>query len=85
MNKKVNNIINIVKLSQGNISNYLIALEVDKGSLENEEQMNNYRKIVRGVIKKMIRDERMLMIAEDSNHDNERILKIHPNLDINVI
>lgn len=47
--------------------------------------MNNYRKIVRGVIKKMIRDERMLMIEEDSKNDNERILKMHPNLDVNLI
>lgn len=57
----------------------MVSLEVEKGTIESEEQNNNYRKIVKGVIKKMIRDERMLMVEEDSQDDNEKVLKMHPN------
>jgi hypothetical protein len=37
------------------------------------------KKIINAVIKKLIREERVLMIVEDSIDPSERILKIHPN------
>lgn len=37
------------------------------------------KKLVNAVIKKLIKEERMLMIVEDSNDLSKRILQIHPN------
>ena len=37
------------------------------------------RKLVNAVIKKFIREERMLMIVEDSNDLTKRMLQMHPN------
>ncbi len=37
------------------------------------------RKIINAVIKKMIKEERMLMIVEDSNDLTKRMLQMHPN------
>jgi hypothetical protein len=37
------------------------------------------RKLVNAVIKKFIKEERMLMIVEDSNDLTKRILQMHPN------
>lgn len=47
--------------------------------LNTEEQERNFRKIVRAVIKKMIKTERMLLVDEDNLDENERVLRIHPN------
>jgi len=44
--------------------------------MEETEQM---RKLVNAVIKKFIKEERMLMIVEDSNDLTKRILQMHPN------
>lgn len=45
-------------------------------TIEESEQM---KKLVNAVIKKFIREERMLMIVEDSNDHSKRKLQIHPN------
>ena len=37
------------------------------------------KKLVNAVIKKFIKEERMLMIVEDSNDLTKRILQMHPN------
>jgi hypothetical protein len=37
------------------------------------------KKIINAVIKKLIREERVLMIVEDHIDPSQRILKIHPN------
>lgn len=37
------------------------------------------KKIINAVIKKLIREERVLMIVEDSGNPAERILRLHPN------
>jgi hypothetical protein len=37
------------------------------------------RKVINAVIKKMIKEERMLMVVEDSNDHAKKILQIHPN------
>jgi hypothetical protein len=57
-------------MTQGNIINYLISLEVDKGLINSEDDERNYRKIVRAVIKRMIKGERMLMVMEDNTDEN---------------
>lgn len=37
------------------------------------------KKLINAVIKKFIREERMLMIVEDSNDLSKRIIQLHPN------
>jgi hypothetical protein len=37
------------------------------------------KKLINAVIKKFIREERMLMIIEDSNDLSKRIIQMHPN------
>lgn len=66
-------------MTQANIINYMISLEVEKGLINSEDEEKNYRKIVRAVIKKMIKEERMLMVVEDNVEENERKLAVHSN------
>jgi hypothetical protein len=37
------------------------------------------KKILNAVVKKLIKEERILMVVEDSNNPMEKILKLHPN------
>jgi len=37
------------------------------------------KKIFNAVIKKLIKEERMLMVVEDSNDLSKKMLQIHPN------
>ena len=37
------------------------------------------KKIFNAVIKKLIKEERMLMVVEDSNDLGKKMLEIHPN------
>jgi len=37
------------------------------------------KKLINAVIKKFVREERMLLIVEDSNDLSKRMLQIHPN------
>jgi hypothetical protein len=37
------------------------------------------KKILNAVIKKLIREERMLMVLEESNDPSKRLLGLHPN------
>lgn len=41
--------------------------------------MNQMKKLVNAIIKKLVREERMLMIVEDDQDLAKRILKLHPN------
>jgi hypothetical protein len=59
-----------VKLTQGNLINYVVTLEYDKNMLNTEEQELNFRKIVRAVIKKLLKSERTLMVEEDNPDEN---------------
>jgi hypothetical protein len=43
------------------------------------DQSNEMKKIINAVIKKMIKEERMLMVVEDSNDLTKKMLQIHPN------
>jgi hypothetical protein len=37
------------------------------------------KKVINAIIKKMIKEERMLMVVEDSNDPSKKMLQIHPN------
>lgn len=37
------------------------------------------RKVINAIIKKLIREEHMLMVVEDSNDLTKKILQVHPN------
>jgi hypothetical protein len=43
------------------------------------EETEQLRKIINAVIKKMIREERMLMVVEDNTDLTLKMLQIHPN------
>lgn len=47
-------------------------------SVSSEEQ-SKLRKIGSAVIKKMVREERMLVVVEEGADDAHRLLRIHPN------
>lgn len=61
------------------MENYIIAIELQKGTISSEEHEKNLRKVIRAVIKKMVVGERMLMYADDGENEGEKVLKIHPN------
>ena len=76
---KVRNYEYLVELSQINIINYIIGMEVDKGEITEMVQQENLRKIIKAIIKKMIKDERMLMVQVEANREDDRLLRVHPN------
>jgi len=43
------------------------------------EESEHMKKLINAVIKKFIREERMLMIVEDSNDLTKKMLQLHPN------
>ena len=67
------------QLSQEDLCLFLLAVNFEKGLIESTEHSNEMRKVINAVIKKMIKEERMLMVVEDSNDLTKRILQIHPN------
>ena len=67
------------ELSQDSLSNYLLNLDLQDNMINSEEEANNMKKIFNAVIKKLIKDERMLMVVEDSNDLSKKMLQIHPN------
>ncbi len=54
-------------------------MNFERGLIESVDQSNEMKKIINAVIKKMIREERMLMVVEDSNDLTKKMLQIHPN------
>lgn len=59
--------------------NYLLSKLLEQGLISNVEETEQMKKLLNAVIKKFIREERMLMIVEDSNDQSKRILQKHPN------
>jgi lipid A disaccharide synthetase len=57
----------------------LLAVNFERGLIESMDQSNEMKKIINAVIKKMIKEERMLMVVEDSNDLTKKMLQIHPN------
>ena len=69
----------LAELSQDSLCNYLLNLDLQDNMINSEEEANNMKKIFNAVIKKLIKDERMLMVVEDSNDLSKKMLQIHPN------
>ena len=67
------------ELSQDSLCNYLLNLDLQDNMINSEEEANNMKKIFNAVIKKLIKDERMLMVVEDSYDLSKKMLQIHPN------
>ena len=57
----------------------MLAVNFERGLIESMDQSNEMKKIINAVIKKMIKEERMLMVVEDSNDLTKKMLQIHPN------
>lgn len=47
--------------------------------INSSEESVQMRKVINAIIKKLIREEHMLMVVEDSNDLTKKILQIHPN------
>lgn len=71
--------VTLVQIDQESLVNYLLGVRFEAGMIENEEQSKQMKKIINAVIKKLIREERVLMVVEDSTNPMEKILKLHPN------
>ena len=76
---RVSIFVTLVQIDQESLVNYLLGVRFEAGMIENEEQSKQMKKIINAVIKKLIREERVLMVVEDSTNPMEKILKLHPN------
>lgn len=54
-------------------------MRFDAGMIDNQEQSDQMKKVINAVIKKLIKEERMLMVVEDNDEHRLRLLKLHPN------
>lgn len=79
LNKIVHICLYLVQIDQEALVNYLLGVRFEAGMIENEEQSHQMKKIINAVIKKLIREERVLMVVVDSPNIGERILRLHPN------
>ena len=68
-----------IQIDQESLVSYLLGVNFDAGMVNSEEESNQMRKIINAVIKKLIREERVLMVVEDHENSAKRILRIHPN------
>lgn len=57
----------------------MLTVHLESGRIESREESTQMKKVINAIIKKLIREERMLMIVEDSNDLSKRILQLHPN------
>lgn len=53
--------------------------QFDRGTFTSMEESEQMKKLINAVIKKFIREERMLMIVEDNSDLTKRIIQMHPN------
>ena len=58
--------------------NYLITTHYENG-MKTEEEAKHIRKVINAVVKKLMKEERMIMIVEDSPDLKMKLLKLHPN------
>jgi hypothetical protein len=61
------------------LCDYLLSVNYDRGLINSTEESAQMRKLINALIKKLIREEHMLMVVEDSNDLTKKILQIHPN------
>ena len=67
-----------LQVHQDNICNWLLSKEIDHG-LASLDETDRLKAIYNGVIKKLIREEHMLLVVEDNTDLSKRMLQIHPN------
>lgn len=68
-----------VQATQSNVCDFLLSEEMERGSVSTEEEAERLKAVYNGVIKKLIREEHMLMVVEDNAQVGLRVLQIHPN------
>lgn len=68
-----------IQIDQDSLVSYLLGINFQNGMLNSEEESVQMKKIIAAVIKKLIREERVLMIVEDHEDASKRILRVHPN------
>ena len=68
-----------IQIDQDSLVSYLLGINFQNGMLNSEEESVQMKKIIAAVIKKLIREERVLMIVEDHEDASKRILRDHPN------
>ena len=66
------------QIHQAKLTDYLLAINFENDMLNTEAETIHMRKIIGAVIKKMIREERILMTISEDN-ENGKILGVHPN------
>ena len=57
----------------------LMSKQFDRGTFSMMEESQQMKKLINAVLKKFIREERMLMVVEDNNDLTKRIIQMHPN------
>ena len=68
-----------MRISVESLSSCLIAMNFQTGMINTEDETRQMKKIINAVIKKLIKEERMLIVVEDSADPTQKMLKIHPN------
>lgn len=58
---------------------YLLGVNFESGLVTTEEESLQMKKVIIAVIKKLIKEERVLMVVEDHSEVSQRVLRIHPN------
>ena len=72
-----------IQIDQEALVSYLLGVNLEAGMLNSEEETSQMRKIINAVIKKLIREERVLMVVQDHEDQALRTLRIHPNFTYN--
>jgi len=67
------------QITQDRLINYWLAILYETGVLTAEDQKESMVKILKAVIKKMIKDDRMIMVQQDSLNEDQRVLSLHTN------
>lgn len=76
---KVRQAYSVEQVTQDELCSYLLSLTFQSGLVSTMEETEQMKKIVNAVIRKMLKEERMLTIIEDSLDPAQRILALHPN------
>ena len=67
------------QISQEKLCDVLISNQFDRGTFHSEEEAEQMKKLINAVIKKFIKEERMLMVTEDNSDLAQRQIQLHPN------
>lgn len=69
----------LVKISQAQLVGHLLEAQQLSGVLGSMEDIEHMRKVLNAVIKKLIKEERMLMVIEESSDLHLKMIGLHPN------